>query len=166
MGMKSTFSQFFGLDDEDELDYYDEIEADKADEVATSDPKKSDNRRQNEYKRHTALNARRESAKNSKVISMNQQAGNQQTKIVIFEPRVYSEVQEIADLLLNNRAVVLNFNRIEEDQAKRVVDFLTGTIYAINGDIQRVGDEIFLCTPQSVEIDGVLTDAMQDRDFY
>ena len=104
--------------------------------------------------------------KNSKVVAMNQSTIPQQSKIVVFEPRVYSEVQEVADLLISNQSVVLNFNRIEEDQAKRIVDFLTGTIYAINGDIQRIGDEIFLCTPNNVEIDGMLTEMMRDKEFY
>lgn len=68
--------------------------------------------------------------------------------------------------MLSNQSVVLNFTRIEEDQAKRIVDFLTGTIYAISGDIQRIGEEIFLCTPKNVEINGALSDAMQENDFY
>ena len=56
--------------------------------------------------------------------------------------------------MLNGEAVLVNFQSVEEDQARRIVDFLTGTVYAQDGDIKRVGDEIFLCTPCDVEIDG------------
>ena len=50
--------------------------------------------------------------------------------MVLSEPRVYAEAQEIADHLKNRRAVVVNLQRIQHDQAKRIVDFLSGTVYA------------------------------------
>lgn len=79
---------------------------------------------------------------------------SQAGKITIIEPRVYSEAMNIAKHILNNESVLVNFHLVEEEQARRIVDFLTGTVYAQDGDIKRVGDEIFLCTPKGVEIDG------------
>ena len=162
MGMLTNFSQFFGLNDEEEFEL--EPVADHQQEKVGNKAKK--NELKQEIKNQKAFNTRRESAATNKVVSMKNPDIPHQSKIVVFEPRVYSEVQEIADLLLANQSVILNFARIEEDQAKRIVDFLTGTIYAINGDIQRIGDEIFLCTPKNVEIDGVLSDITQEKDFY
>ncbi|MER2131127.1 MAG: cell division protein SepF [Carnobacterium inhibens] len=162
MGMLTNFSQFFGLNDEEEFEL--EPVADHQQEIVVNKAKK--NELKQEVKNQKAFNTRREPAATNKVISMKNPDISHQSKIVVFEPRVYSEVQEIADLLLANQSVVLNFTRIEEDQAKRIVDFLTGTIYAINGDIQRIGDEIFLCTPKNVEIDGMLSDITQEKDFY
>lgn len=78
---------------------------------------------------------------------------SKKTRIKIMEPRLYSEVKDIADLILTNQSVVLNFRRMENDQAKKVIDFMMGVTYAIEGDIQRVGDQIFLCTPADIEID-------------
>lgn len=75
-------------------------------------------------------------------------------KITIVEPRVYSEAMGIAKQVLHGDAVLVNFHLIEEHQARRIVDFLTGTVYAEDGDIKRVGDEIFLCTPKGLEIEG------------
>ena len=75
-------------------------------------------------------------------------------KITIVEPRVYSEAMGIAKQVINGDAVLVNFHLIEEYQARRIVDFLTGTVYAEDGDIKRVGDEIFLCTPKGMEIEG------------
>ncbi|ALV20794.1 MAG: cell division protein SepF [Carnobacterium sp.] len=163
MGMMNNFNRFFGLDEEDETNY-DEMESTK--EVDTPIASKLNKQRQTETSATPIINTRREQAKSNKVVSISQQPTPQQAKITIFEPRVYSEVQEIADVLLNNQSVVLNFVRMDENQAKRIVDFLTGTVYALDGDIQRIGDEIFLCTPHNVAIDGALTDIMRDKDLY
>ena len=50
----------------------------------------------------------------------------------------------------------MNLQRIDKISAKRIIDFLSGTVYAIGGDIQRVGTDIFLCTPDNVEVAEVL----------
>ena len=98
---------------------------------------------------------------------MNPQKKTEKASIHVIEPRVYSEVEQIADNLLKNQSVLLNFKRIDSEQAKRIVDFLTGTVYAIGGDIQRVGDEIFLCTPSSVDVEGMLSETMEEeRSLY
>ena len=54
--------------------------------------------------------------------------------------------------------VVVNLKRVTPDQAKRIVDFLYGTIYAIRGDIQKLGGGIFLCTPNNVNVEGKISD--------
>ncbi len=86
-------------------------------------------------------------------------------KITIVEPRVYSEAMGIAKQVINGDAVLVNFHLIEEYQARRIVDFLTGTVYAEDGDIKRVGDEIFLCTPKGMEIDGT-AQTLADTNFF
>ena len=78
--------------------------------------------------------------------------------MMLLEPRAYSESQQIADYLKNRSAVVVNLKRVTPDQAKRIVDFLYGTIYAINGDIQKLGGGIFLCTPNNVTVDGRISE--------
>lgn len=83
------------------------------------------------------------------------------SKVVLCEPRTYSEAQEIADNIVNRRAVVINLERVNTDQAKRIVDFLSGTVYAVNGDIQKLGGHTFLCTPDNVEVTGSITDTYQ-----
>ena len=87
------------------------------------------------------------------------------SKVVLVEPRVYAEAQDIADQLKNRRAVVVNLQRIERDQARRIVDFLSGTVYAIGGDIQKVGTDIFLCTPDNVEVSGNISELLQEQEF-
>ncbi|PMD67728.1 cell division protein SepF [Companilactobacillus nuruki] len=97
---------------------------------------------------------------NEKVVSMSTASDRTKanSKIAIYQPRVYSDAKVIAKQLLNNKAVIVNFNNVNDDQSKRIVDFLTGTIYALNGEIKRVGEKIFLCTPPKFEIDGSIPD--------
>ncbi len=87
-----------------------------------------------------------------------EQNGVAGSKMMLLEPRAYSESQQIADYLKNRCAVVVNLKRVTPDQAKRIVDFLYGTIYAIKGDIQKLGGGIFLCTPNNVNVEGKISE--------
>ena len=80
------------------------------------------------------------------------------SKMMLLEPRAYSESQQIADYLKERNAVVVNLKRVTSDQAKRIVDFLSGTLYAIGGDLQKLGGGIFLCTPNNVNVEGEISD--------
>ncbi|MDN7144476.1 cell division protein SepF [Liquorilactobacillus mali] len=139
MALGAKFGKFFGISedqfDEDEDYQYEEQQASQVDT-------------------------------NKKVVSLD---GKRRTmsekKIALFEPRVYSDVKAIATRLLSDQAAVVNFQRMDEQQSKRIVDFLTGTIFAINGEIQRVGDQIFLCTPAGFVVEGNVTSEFTDSDF-
>ncbi len=88
------------------------------------------------------------------------------TKLVLLEPRAFSETQQIADQLKNRNTVVVNLKRVTSEQAKRIVDFLSGTIYAIGGDLQKIGGGIFLCTPNNVKVNGKITDETEGKDIH
>ena len=77
-----------------------------------------------------------------------------------MEPSVYSEAERIADALLKGEAVLINFKRMEQKDAKRVIDFVVGVAYAINGDVQKVRDEIFICSPANFQVQGNFDDEM------
>ena len=79
-------------------------------------------------------------------------------KMILFEPRAYSESTQITDYLKKRNTVVVNLKRVTPDQAKRIVDFLTGSLYAMNGSLQKLGGGIFLCAPNNVNIEGKITD--------
>lgn len=79
-------------------------------------------------------------------------------KMILFEPRAYSESTQITDYLKNRNTVVVNLKRVTPDQAKRIVDFLTGSLYAMNGSLQKLGGGIFLCAPNNVNVEGKITD--------
>lgn len=145
MSLKSKFKTFFFLDDEYEYEEEEyEAPAAKSQRQPQSQQQQSVSPKQN-------------------VVSL--QSVQKSSKVVLIEPRVYAEAQEIADQLKNRRAVVVNLHRIERDQAKRIVDFLSGTVYAIGGDIQKIGAEIFLCTPDNVEVSGNISQLIQETEY-
>ena len=88
---------------------------------------------------------------------------NEGSKLILLEPRAYSESQQIADHLKNRHTVVVNLKRVTADQAKRIVDFLSGTIYAIGGDLQKIGGGIFLCTPKNINVQELINNC---EDFF
>ncbi|MDT2756443.1 cell division protein SepF [Enterococcus asini] len=165
MNIFSRAADFFGLSETGDLEY--EIEAPVVQRVeqpvVQSAPKKKVKISESQQSLSKVTPVQEE-----KVVSIHQNPrptqqkkamprtkGEPVVKISILEPRNYNEIQSIAKRLLNNEAVLINFHKVEEDQARRIVDFLTGTVYAQDGDITRVGDEIFLCTPKEVAVEGV-----------
>lgn len=75
-----------------------------------------------------------------------------QKEIVVVEPNSFEDVQKIADHLKNQQAVVLNLQRLESEVARRIVDFTSGVIYAVEGSLQKIAEGIFLFVPSSIEI--------------
>ncbi|MFO1445823.1 cell division protein SepF [Bacillus sp. Bva_UNVM-123] len=142
MSLKTKFKTFFFLDDE--YDYKEEEEFIE-DEI---EPIKQ---------------TQKQATQKNNIVSL--QSVQKASKMVLVEPRVYAEAQDIADHLKNRRAVVVNLQRIDRDQAKRIVDFLSGTVYAIGGDIQKIGTDIFLCTPDNIEVSGNISQIMQEHEF-
>ncbi len=88
---------------------------------------------------------------------------NSTNKMVLVEPRAYSESQQIADHLKKRNSVVVNLKRVTNDQARRIIDFLSGALYAIGGDIQKLGNGIYLCTPKNVDVEGRISDEEEKK---
>lgn len=136
MSIVSKFKSMFLLDDE--YEYKEEVVQESTEqETKNTKPSVKENPIQ---------------STNNNIVSL--QSVQKSSKVILLEPRAYSDAQEIADHLSNKRAVVVNLQRIQHDQGLRIVDFLSGTVYAINGDIQRIGTDIFLCTPANVDVSG------------
>lgn len=87
--------------------------------------------------------------KSSPVVSIHSQ---KQMRVVVMEPKSFEESQGIADNLKNRRPVIVNLDNVECDVAKRIVDFCSGTTYALNGSLQKVGTGIYLFVPSNVDI--------------
>ena len=99
-----------------------------------------------------------EKAKSTKTTdAMKALSANKDSHLILFEPRAYSETQEIATYLKQKKATVVNLHRLQKEQSKRVIDFLSGVIFAIEGDIQQIGPKIFLCTPKNIGVSGNIT---------
>lgn len=87
-------------------------------------------------------------------------------RISVVEPRAYNEAMTIAKRVGQGEVVLINFQSLDEMRARRVVDFLTGAVFMIDGDIKRVGNEMFLCTPTNVEVTNSTLSSMVDDDIY
>lgn len=78
--------------------------------------------------------------------------GGRPVRVVVAEPGSFDEVQNISDQLKNRRPVIVNLEEVEKDQAQAILHFLSGTIYALDGQMQRVSTSIFLFAPPNVEV--------------
>lgn len=156
MSIKSKIKTFFFLEDED----YEEEEYEQEQE-----PVRNQHRQQptQSYFQQQQQPVQQQQQQKQNVVSL--QSVQKSSKVFLVEPRVYAEAQDIADQLKNRRAVVVNLQRIDKEQGKRIVDFLSGTVYAIGGDIQKVGTDIFLCTPDNVEVSGNISQLLQETEF-
>jgi cell division inhibitor SepF len=73
-------------------------------------------------------------------------------KVVVCEPSTFEEAQGIADNLKNRRQVILNLEHTQGDIARRIIDFVSGVTYALDGQTQQLGEGIILFAPNNVEI--------------
>lgn len=145
MGVMNRFMSFLGVQEEEEV-----VEREKINEPDDAEigPPSFDSRK---------------NQRNNNVVSIHSQKN---VKVILYEPRSYDEAQEIADHLRSHRAVVVNLQRVRNDQAMRIIDFLSGTIYALSGSISKIGGNIFLCTPDTVEIQGSITEILAEDSDY
>ena len=82
-----------------------------------------------------------------------QNMGGYGTKNVVFYyPKNYQDVQKIVDLLKQGESAIINLDGISDDEAQRMLDFVSGAVYALNGSTQRVSGNIFLLTPEGLNI--------------
>lgn len=145
MSLSEKLSNWFNGVPEEE--YYEEVTDSKqvvstnTDVNRASEPEKDNNRQ---------VMSLMSSKNNSTTVQREQ-------KIMVFDPSVFSDVKNIGKMILNGRAVIVNFRKMDENQIHRVIDFISGLIFAVNGDMQRIGEKIFLCTPKNFKIEGDLS---------
>ncbi len=178
---RATLSGFFGLSDDDT--YEEEYSANEKQPVANQENNRSNSSffrqsRNDSYEAGKRSEPQQEAKENRKVVTMSTsqnrptqdhttRESNQGTarKVTVLEPRTYTEAKKIAECIFKNEVVIVNFHLVEETQARRIVDFLTGSVFALNGDIQRIGEEMFLCTPPNIEIDSTVAKSLLGSHF-
>ncbi|HVJ48214.1 cell division protein SepF [Desulfitobacterium sp.] len=102
------------------------------------------------------------SRKGAQVVSIHSQ---KQVKVVVLEPTTFDESQNIADQLKNRRPVIVNLENVDHNLAKRIVDFVSGATYALGGNMQKVGQGIFLFVPNNVDISGESREDSKEKGF-
>ncbi len=79
------------------------------------------------------------------------------TKMVLFEPRGFGEIEEVGMRLKEGRAVVVNLHKMDRDYAQRTIDFLTGVTFALDGKNQKIGQNVILCSPAQIGVVGQIS---------
>jgi len=146
----NKFLEVLGISEENEEDIDMEREYE---EVETNDtyerPARAGYFSRNEIKKEYDADTTRAKLQ-TKVLPM---AGTVATsKVVITQPEAYEDVEEIAEYLKQRRSVIVNLESINKEDGKRILDFLSGASFALEGNIQKVSNLIYLITPTSVEI--------------
>ena len=88
--------------------------------------------------------------KKGKVVPFNAQG--QSVKMVISQPTTFEQSEEICSLLKEKKSVIVNLEYVNKDVARRIVDFISGGVYALDGHIQKISNSIFLIAPMNYEI--------------
>ena len=145
-----------GDDDYDDYDDYDDFNDDYEDEKPE---RKSPFRRKKEedYDDYEEEAPSRERTKVTPIRQTSRKQGKGM-EVCVIKPTSFEDSREITETLLSNRTVVLNFEGLDMDVAQRIIDFTSGSCFAIGGNLQKVSGSIFLVTPRSVDISGDLQD--------
>lgn len=142
---------------EAEEDDYDDYDDEPLEDESAPQPQPS----RRSYGRNSA--AQESSRGGNKVVNIN---ATTQLQVVLVKPDRFDMVSEIADHLRDKRAVVLNLESTNKDVARRLVDFLSGCAYALDGKIKKVAISTYLITPYNVDVVGDLVEELENNGMY
>ena len=100
---------------------------------------------------------------NSKVLNIN---STTQLQVILARPERLEQAAELADHLRERRAVVMNMEAADRDLTRRIVDFISGCAYALDGSVRKIAAGTFLATPCNVDIVGDLIDELENSGLY
>ena len=148
MGFGDTFKKLIGIEDIEETEF-DQNEVEEAKKTLVREERESIRRPQPEFKAPIG------SSEPQKVVPVERRvsvAGTSAFKLVVIEPKSFDECPKLVDSLKGRRPVIINLEKIETETAKKIFDFLSGATYALNGNVQKVANNIFIFAPESVDI--------------
>lgn len=123
---------------------------------------RSTNSRENSVREPLNNEAFAPKRKPASVVSIHTQ---KQVRVIVIEPVSFEEAQGIAEHLKIRKSVILNLEKTDANLAQRIVDFISGTTYALGGNMQKVGNGIFLFVPNNVDISGELSFRAGDKEL-
>ncbi len=150
MGVMDKFLNYMKLNDEDE-DYYDEDYYDDSDEPQP--PKKMAVPKE-ELPTLEDVSAKKSSPKITPLARQPRKMIGAGMEVCVIKPTSVEDAREITETLLANRTVVLNLEGLDVDIAQRIIDFTSGSCFAMSGNLQKISHYIFIITPASVDISG------------
>ncbi len=169
MGFMDKIKNMIGIEDEyydDEYtdEYYDQYEdsVQDTDTVRESEPVSTSTEEAPSSYRESSRNTR-----SSNIVNVsNSSSSSNKMKICIQEPLTYDDGPSVIDNITANRTVVLNLEMLEVDKKRQIFDFVSGGVYALNGNIQKVTKDIYVIVPKGVEVDGSISEAVSQHSLY
>ena len=147
----NKFLEVLGISGEDPEDVDMENEYEDVEEVSTYErPARAGYFARNEARRDYNEEPAAKTRVQTKVLPMTGTVST--SKVVITQPEAYEDVEEIGEYLKQRKSVIVNLESINKDDGKRILDFLSGASFALEGSIQKVSNLIYLITPKTVEI--------------
>ena len=165
MGILDKFLDIMHMNPDDDDDFYNE-DYDYDDDYEEEQEKKPSRR---ERRKEEQAEKAHEPAKMTPKVTPIRPSKKQPAsgmEVCVIKPTSVEDAREITETLLNNRTVVLNVEGLDVEIAQRIIDFTSGSCFAISGNLQKISNYIFIITPASVDISGDflnLVDAFQSR---
>lgn len=119
--------------------------------TSLSEPRKSTVDRASSYDRNNTFVQPRMEPREHKVVSM-QSSGKKPFKLIVTEPKSFDECPRLVDNLKSKKPVIINLEKLENEKARKIFDFLSGATYALDGNVQKVANNIFVFAPESVDV--------------
>ncbi|MCI1931077.1 MAG: cell division protein SepF [Clostridia bacterium] len=139
---------------------YDDDDYDDDDEYEYDSPSRSDRGSDYQSSRPSLRSVSSSKRSDSQVVSINTKV---QMEVCIIKPTCYEDAQEICDQIKSRKPVVVNLEKVEYPTAQRIMDFLSGTCYSLNGTIQRVANNIFVIAPENVDVSGDFKEELKTK---
>ncbi|MDO4292001.1 MAG: cell division protein SepF [Eubacteriales bacterium] len=154
MGVMDKFLNYMKLNDEDDDGYYDDDYYDEEEQPVEKKSKIRNISKADAYEEEEKEKPRRQAPKVTPMRPAPRKVGAGGMEVCVIKPSTVEDAKEITDTLLANRTVVLNMEGLDVDIAQRIIDFTSGSCYAISGNLQKISHFIFIITPASVDISG------------
>ena len=162
MGVMDNFLKIMKLNDGEE-DYYDDDYYDEEEDEPVVEKKSTKIKNINRADSYDEVEKPKKTTSAPKVTQMrpnSKKTNNSGMEVCVIRPTSVDEAREITETLLANRTVVLNMEGLDVDVAQRIIDFTSGSCYAIDGNLQKISHFIFIITPASVDISGDFQDIL------
>ncbi len=165
MRLLDKFLDIMRLNSNEDEDYYDDEYFDDEDEIDIPKTKKSASSRASTEEDDYLDRSSKKTQQQAKITPMRQPitrkvSAGSGMEVCVIKPTSVEEAREITETLLANRTVVLNLEGLDVDIAQRIIDFTSGSCFAIDGNLQKISHYIFIITPASVDISGDFQDIL------
>lgn len=153
MGALDKFLNYMKLNDEEDDEYYDEYYDDDDDEIIETKKSKT-SVKEKEIEEISEEKPVKKTLPKVTPMRQSKKIGDSGMEVCVIKPTSVEDAREITETLLAGRTVVLNLEGLDVDIAQRIIDFTSGSCFAISGNLQKISHYIFIITPASVDISG------------